>query len=234
LSPEQQMACDATGNGAISALDASRILQLKVGLITTLPVADATHCNSDWAFNPTPVAAPNQMVTPYLTTSTGCQRGRISYQPLVAPASGQDFVAILYGDCTGNWQPAPTPTPTGAALPLAVAQGSAIRVGHLHRGRSGELRLPLFFTGNTPLQGLTFDLHYDAERLRVLSMHRIGTASHALLVYNHNDPGIVRVGLASGNALPPTDKAILLVRFAELIATAPRSAVTATDTVVNE
>jgi hypothetical protein len=34
-----------------------------------------------------------------------CQPGGIDYQPLTPPAFDQDFTAILFGDCTGNWHP---------------------------------------------------------------------------------------------------------------------------------
>lgn len=57
---------------------------------------------SDWAFLPAAASAPNQrIVSPFNSTAT-CQRGAIAYEPLAASASGQDFVAVPYGDCTGN------------------------------------------------------------------------------------------------------------------------------------
>jgi hypothetical protein len=33
--------------------------------------------------------------------------GRIAFDPLVGFAADQDFIAVLFGDCTGNWMPAP-------------------------------------------------------------------------------------------------------------------------------
>ena len=44
LTPQQRIACDATGDGTVSALDATRILQRAIGAIATFPVAD--RCGS--------------------------------------------------------------------------------------------------------------------------------------------------------------------------------------------
>jgi hypothetical protein len=100
----QNLACDVSGNGALSALDASRILQFLVGKISRFPVADT--CGSDWAFVPVPAPAANQsLIQPLVSTGT-CQPGAIEFNPLSGQANGQDFVAVLFGDCTGNWQPA--------------------------------------------------------------------------------------------------------------------------------
>lgn len=109
LTPEQQLAADTTGNGTVSVLDAVMILQLKAGLIKQFPVA--TACGSDWAFVPRP--AQGTGVQPKAGNDQ-CQRGAITVQPsLSTPADGEDFDAVVFGDLTGNWQPAPpTPTPT--------------------------------------------------------------------------------------------------------------------------
>lgn len=101
--PMQAIACDVSGNGSITSFDASLMLQFRVNLIDRFPVAET--CGSDWAFVPDPAAAPNQtLADPVIATGT-CQPGRISYSSLGTPLSDQDFSAILFGDCTGNWQP---------------------------------------------------------------------------------------------------------------------------------
>lgn len=111
LDAEQRLACDVTGNGALSALDAAMILQLKVALISRFPFAEA--CASDWLFAPEPLAAANQqLIPPQATAGNACQRGAIEYHPLAGQLTDQDFTALLIGDCTANWQPAtPTPAP---------------------------------------------------------------------------------------------------------------------------
>ena len=116
----QRLACDVTGDGTVSALDAARILQLVAGLREQLPAAET--CGSDWVFVPDPASAPNQHLLPP-QISPGCQMGAIAFEPLAPPIDQQDFLAILLGDCTGNWQaPAPpTATPTITDTPAATA-----------------------------------------------------------------------------------------------------------------
>jgi hypothetical protein len=141
----QRLACDVTGDGTLSALDAARILQLVAGLRGQLPAAES--CGSDWIFIPDPATAPNQrLVVPQMAPQ--CQTGAIAYEPLSTPISGQDFLAILLGDCTGNWQPpaAPTtpvptatptlapPTPTSTATPTAAPpDATSTRTGTITR-----------------------------------------------------------------------------------------------------
>jgi hypothetical protein len=103
LNGMQKLACDVTGNGTLSSLDAARILQFRVGLLTEFDVAAA--CGSDWLFLPTPASVPNQTLIEPQIMSGLCQPGGIDYQPLTPPAFDQDFTAILFGDCTGNWHP---------------------------------------------------------------------------------------------------------------------------------
>ena len=104
FSTAQQLACDVTGDGTCSPLDGARILQFVAGQLARFPAA--VLCQSDWLFVPSPAAAQNQTVTePNLSGS--CTTGRISYQPLAADAVEQDFVAILLGDVTGNWNATP-------------------------------------------------------------------------------------------------------------------------------
>lgn len=101
LDAEQRLAGDVTGDGTLSALDATRILQLVVGIANEVPAAQI--CGSDWLFVPNPASAPNQsLIGPAFTTGT-CEPGAIAFSPLSADAAGQDFRAILIGDVTGNW-----------------------------------------------------------------------------------------------------------------------------------
>ena len=118
----QRLACDVTGDGTVSSLDAARILQLVAGARDHMPAAEM--CGSDWIFVPDPLSAPNQrLIAPQM--SPMCQQGAIAYEPLTTPLDSQNFVAILLGDCTGNWQAAapasPTPTsPPSTATPVAT------------------------------------------------------------------------------------------------------------------
>jgi hypothetical protein len=117
----QQVACDVTGDGSVSSLDAARILQFVAGIRTRFPVAET--CGSDWAFIPDAAIVPNQhLFDPQMVPS--CNLGAIAYEPLVPPADAQSFIALLFGDCTGNWQ-APTPIPTETSIPPATETPTA-------------------------------------------------------------------------------------------------------------
>jgi hypothetical protein len=99
----QTLACDVSGDGSLSALDAARILQFTVGKIARFPVAEA--CASDWAFVPIPETTPGQaIVQPQMSPGT-CRAGSIVFDPLSGQVAGQNFLGILFGDCTGNWEP---------------------------------------------------------------------------------------------------------------------------------
>jgi hypothetical protein len=115
----QSLACDVTGDGTISALDAARILQLVAGVRTRFPVAES--CGSDWVFMPVPAPAPNQqIIAPQ--TAPQCSAGAIVFGALSSPVDGQDFLAMLFGDCTGNWAvPVPSATPTQTAPVVATS-----------------------------------------------------------------------------------------------------------------
>jgi hypothetical protein len=101
LTADQRLACDVTGNGAVSSLDAARIVQLVLGVIPRFPVASL--CGSDWAFVPDPLPAPNQELVAPQVDAGGCTAGAIRFDPLAGNLNGQDFRAVLFGDCTGNW-----------------------------------------------------------------------------------------------------------------------------------
>jgi hypothetical protein len=47
-----------------------------------------------------------------------CVMGAITYTALTPPTAGQDFVAILFGDVTGNWAaPVASPCEEGSPPP---------------------------------------------------------------------------------------------------------------------
>lgn len=201
LTPEQRLACDVTGNGTLSTLDAVRILQLKVGSITSFEVAQA--CGSDWAFIPVPAATPNQLVIAPQMTTGSCQAGAIAWQPLVAQADNQDFSAVLFGDCTGNWQPG---VATAVARRLTVAP---VRIGRPLR-RGTRIHVPLIVAESHRFSGLDVEVAYDPTHLTFRRVHRVGSASPALLAAHEQQPGLVAVSLASGESLPAGTVAALL------------------------
>ncbi len=116
MDAQQLMACDVSGDGRVSAVDALLILQYRVGLISSFPVAQV--CDSDWVFMPIPATMPNQQTVQPQPGRTACQTGAIRWQPLSSGADQQDFSAALFGDCNGSWRPS-NPPPVGTATPTS-------------------------------------------------------------------------------------------------------------------
>ncbi len=205
LSDALTLACDVTGNGSLSELDAARILERTVGAPERFSVAEA--CESDWAFLPDPAAAENQEIVPPQIGPGTCRRGAISYAPLSGELSGQDFRAILFGDCTGNWQP-------GAVQELAPAD-TEVATQALRRLRGGRLRLPVTVRAPRQFRALEIELRFDPAQMElraVLPLQQTGS----LVRFSSDVPGRVLIALASGLPLPGDGGVELVVEFQSL------------------
>jgi sugar lactone lactonase YvrE len=197
LDAQRQLACDVNGDGKVNAADAMLILQFNVGLVPQFPTAVA--CNSDWAFTPEPATVSNQDVTPPDLSSGTCVWGAIGYHPLTTSASNQDFSAILFGDCSGNWQPGggtASPLSTSPATPPPVRLGTA-------RFRGRHLRIPLLVQSTSPIQALDAEIQYDPAELAAPRVVPTGRASGTLIAANDPTPGHLALSLASRQPLGP-------------------------------
>jgi hypothetical protein len=96
----QAIACDVTGDGTLSALDAARILQFSIGLRERFTAAE--KCGSDWLFFGIGI---DGVVVPPAIDGEECQSGAAIFPTLSADLTEQDFLAVPFGDCTGNWTP---------------------------------------------------------------------------------------------------------------------------------
>ena len=107
LNEFQLLACDVTGNGSCSSLDAAKILAFTVKNIDRLPSGEL--CNSDWLFVPVPFPVLGVAIekTNPSFSEEGCVMGSVRYTDPILPLliNGQDFTGILSGDVTGSWQP---------------------------------------------------------------------------------------------------------------------------------
>jgi hypothetical protein len=194
LDAQQLLACDVSGDRKVNAVDAYLILELKVGLISSFPVA--VSCKSDWVFTPQPAATSNQqLTTPALGPAT-CVGGAIGYLPLTGSASNQNFSAVLFGDCTGNWQPS-----LGAlASDISGQSPPPLRLGKAAR-RGRHLRVPLLVGSAGWFHGLDVELEYDAAHLSAPHVRLAGNARSALIAVNARVPGKLHVALASSRAI---------------------------------
>lgn len=206
FSAAQRLACDVTGNGSCSALDATRILQKQVGLLPRFVAA--TQCNSDWIFQPAAGPANNQRLIQPLLATGFCQQGGIALEPMSGDSVQQDFTSILFGDCTGNWQP----PPAGPAV-LAVEYGPhTLRARGSRPAAGGALRLPLAVKGDEPYYSLDLTFTYDSTLLTPAGVHKLRAAGDAMIVSNLTRPGVIRIAVAS--ALPmPSGVSVISVDF---------------------
>jgi len=227
LDPDQVLACDVTGSGMLSALDATRILQLTVGLIPELPTAAA--CHSDFLFLPEPMTVANQTLLQPMVHDDMCTLGAIDYSPLAGDADGQDFRAVLIGDCTGNWQP-----PTAAAVLRQGGAAPSTLVTRLRRAPGGHLRAAILVRAPRAVQSIEATLAIDPARLRLVSARAALAARDGLLLFNEPTPGTVALALANPAPIPAGARVALVVEFAPLAPDASRAEVTVQQLAIDE
>lgn len=223
LDPLALLACDVTGDGTLSALDATRILQLAVGQIERLPIAQT--CGSDWVFLPQPLAVPQQRLVLPESSETSCQHGAISFEPLQGNAVQQDFAAVLFGDCTGNWQAAGL----GAARRFRIGAAQA-GLGTPQRRRGDRWLVPLYIQGGDMVEALTAHIAYDPAEVELQAVRPADTAAGALVRYRADDSGTAALVLASARPLTIGRRSLAILVFRA--ATAPQ--VLLLDAVIDE
>ncbi len=188
LDASQALACDTTGNGTLSTVDATRILEFSVGMRARLPVAQA--CASDWLFLPEPAAAAGQTVT-QPSLHGACTPGAVTFAALPASAAGQDFRAALFGDCTGNWQAGTALRRVRAAAPrIAIGPGRVVR---------RQLRVPVRVRGGDGL-ALELALGVDAARAALRGV-RVGAMRPDIALLTAHDGTTARVAIVSATGL---------------------------------
>lgn len=206
LDGPQALACDVTGDGSVTALDAARILQFTVGGMAHLPVADA--CAGDWLFLPDPEPAQSQAVIDPEVSSGNCHGGKIMIPDLLAETDQQNFRALLFGDCTGNWQ-------TGMSASLIARAGRrapTVRVGR-PAGRNGVARVPVFVRSSTAFNAVDLQVAYDPAQLTPNGARLRHPSDGALVSTFAAVPGILRVALASGEPMGHQHGTLLVLEF---------------------
>jgi hypothetical protein len=203
LNALQRLACDVTGNGHLSALDASRILQVAVGQVASVPVANA--CGSDWAFVPDPTVLPNQRLVQPESDNNSCRPGGIVFDPLLGDAPEQDFMAVLFGDCTGNW------SDTHSSNSRIGRDGRA-HLGTPHRVSGGRWAVPLFISSPEPFLALDVRVGFDGPA-RPVAVHPVGVSRDAMLRSDSDGHSVLTIALASANELTVDTGPVAVLMF---------------------
>ncbi len=216
----QSLACDVTGDGDISPLDATRILQRALGGSTPFPAA--ANCGSDWLFEPNASSAQNQtQIQPLLQGGTTCRRGGIQFNPLTGQPDGQDFTAIVVGDCTANWNG------SGGAATSALTFGQAAvttaRIGP-ERASRRRVRVPISIDGATGFNALEMHIGFDPSAVRPMRVRGTRATRRAMIGWQENGPGEMTIVLAAGQTIAAPARNAVVIDF-EIIGKVRRSAV---------
>jgi hypothetical protein len=191
----------------LTSLDAARVLQLRVGLLSQFPVA--SDCGPDWGFVPVPAPAPNQKVIDFAPAAP-CQPGVISYQPLAGVAEWQNFLAILFGDCTGNWKATPG---DASAKSARRPSGAAVRLGRPQAMKGRRLRVPVLVDSRRTYRALELDLRFDASQVRLRHVRRAEATAGAILQSNIDRSGRAIIAVASGRPLTGSGRPALWIEL---------------------
>lgn len=195
LGPLAAAACDVTGNGGLSALDAVRILQYSLGGLERFPAAEA--CGSDWVFAPAIAGAAGQRTIAPLLDAGQCRRGAIVFEPLAGEQDDRNFNARLFGDCSGNWSPLAAATTSQSG----TARGAArVRLARPRARRDGDLEIAVWMRTRRPIHALEVRIELPvrggAARLRAAEM------PPGVVVEHRAAGGTLGVALASAAPLP--------------------------------
>jgi hypothetical protein len=142
LTPNQQLAGDASQNGSLSGFDAALIAQ------TAASIANPGHCG-EWKFNPT----------------------SRSYVSIISDQTDQNYDALLICEVSGNWIAPPAPPPvsesstatvgesihTNAVLPQSPAAGIPVAFP-IQTGPSGPTTIGIFVGDLTGQGVISYDL----------------------------------------------------------------------------
>ncbi len=170
-----------------------------------LPVAES--CATDFAFVPVPDATSDQLLVNPEFNAGSCQYGKIMLESLDVAAQNQDFNAVLFGDCTGNWQ-----SSQGSSALLSTGDQPTVRFGRLHRVRRHRARLRLYVRSRKPFNALEASLHFDADQLAPAVVQTRRAAKGALLQFDVPQRGVLRIAVARGEAITQNG-ALLFVDF---------------------
>jgi hypothetical protein len=161
FSTNQRIAGDVTGNGTISGLDASQVARFAALLVDHFDVATAT--GSDWKFLRCDAYA--------FPGDPGCGAPAYNFTPLSQAEAGKNFHAVLYGDVTGNWEPAALfSAATSGETPLSAGDRAAFAAvpseAALNRRTSDPdaVRSPTASPALISIDGLTTPLRVGERR----------------------------------------------------------------------
>ena len=203
LTPEQKLACDVTGNGKVSALDAAMILRYRAAQLEEFPVT--TRCGSPWIFVPVPAAVPNQLVTQPQPSNTECGHGSIEFNPLIGDAELQDFNALLVGDCADESAGA------GSVVEMPTARLVIREARRSPRARTDRFNVRLYIDNATPIESVDAVLTFPTDSFTVVRANSPAGKGNFVSHVSKGENGSVVATMAASAPLIELPEAVLTV-----------------------
>ena len=191
LTPYQMIAADVTGNGTVSAMDASYVLRYYVGLISGFPI------DKDWKFVP--------VSFPINNTNWATAPDSIRYQPLNGDKTDQDFVGIVYGDPSGNWT-----APSSPLLARTNVQ-QKLTLGKLQKEQNGNFVLPISLVEASDVISYGLTCQYDQNQFQFIAAELTLTQQKSPLFAYQDHKGIVKIGYAGTNPVDQNGPIVKLI-----------------------
>lgn len=201
VSLNQKFASDASGNGTVSSNDAALIARFAAGLTGTGNVGQWRFFTANLPGAPTaPLPTP-----PYNDSRT--------YASVASSLAGEDYVALLIGEASGNYNPATHPRPANGP-----ERSIAVQLPQMVASTGKEITVPVSVQGAADKEIISyeFDLRYDASVIQPMKdpVDVSETASRGLsVVTNAKEPGLLRV-VVYGPMPIDEDGVLLNLRFA--------------------
>ncbi len=212
ISQNQRFAADVSGNGGVSSNDAALIARFAAGLT-------GTGNAGVWKFFVT--GAPSPLPTPPQTYNDSR-----TYASVSSNLTGEDFVGILVGEVSGNYNtsthPRPARTVVGGQLSVVSQEGGGERLVRVTAQpfvtvAAKEIIIPVSVDGvvGKEIISYEFNLRYDPSVIKPGEnpVDVTGTVSRGLMVVtNPVEPGLLRVVVYG--AMPIEGDGVLLnLRF---------------------
>ncbi len=203
LSGLQGYACDATGDGTITPLDASRLLMKAIGSIEHLPVTE--RCGSDWLLVPS--TSSGAIAVPPIISTEQCKPGAFVLPTIDHDMSELSFDAVLLGDCSGGWSAS-----EDAFAGERVRRRARVRFGRL-KVRGERASMKIYVRSGAPYQSLDVELRYDDAQLVPSTVDAREDGEATLLAHRMVRPGVLRIGFASSEPVARRFASLLTVNF---------------------
>jgi len=185
-SDRQRIAADVTNNGALSSTDAAQIARFVAALGPPIGLT------GQWRFFVPDVSQP--------TFPIGASPTTRSYTDPIGNQTGQDYIGILVGEVTGNWNPTAAREVSSRQLAESSGpvRGISVELPNVVSEAEKEIVVPVNVEGITDKGVISyeFDLRYDPTVMQPVGdgVDVKGTISRGLsVVTNATEPGLLRV-----------------------------------------